>query len=128
MRPPTPSPADSDQVLDHELVAMLDEMLTVAERQRILAGAEDQLKTVVAAVRDWPTRADLPSLERDAHKLAGLAGSVGCVRVTQIARDIEAASRGAQSAKIEGLIAALEQALPAALDALRRWRTRTAAG
>ena len=124
---PPRSSAGSGQVLDHELVAMLDEMLTAAERQRILSGAEEQIKATIAALRDLWSRADLASLQRDAHKLAGLAGSVGCLRVTQVARDIEAACRREQSAQIEELIQALEQARPAALDALQQWRTRTAA-
>ena len=116
----------SDDILDPELVAMLDEMLTVPERERILSRAQTQLKSLLDALRhDW-SRSDLGSLGRAAHQLAGLAGSVGCVRVTELARDIEIACRQSRGGEIQGQLDALAQALPAALNALELWRTRTA--
>jgi len=122
------APAAGDShVLDHELVAMLDEMLTAPERERILSRAQTQLKELLDSLRDDWSRADLRSVERGAHQLAGLAGSVGCVRVTDLARDIEIACRQSRRSEIQGQLDALVQALPPALDALELWRTKSAA-
>ena len=119
--------ASDEQVLDHELVAMLDEMLTPPERERILSRAQEQLKSLLRGLHSSWGRADLATLAREAHQLAGLAGSVGCVRVTELARDIETACRRARSGDIPERLGTLTQALPPALDALELWRTRAAA-
>src|SRR5690349_6601320 len=103
---PAPSP---DQILDHELVSMLDEMLTAPERERILSRAQAQLKGLLDALRDDWSRADLRSVERGAHQLAGLAGSVGCVRLTDLAREIEIACRQSRRSEIEGQLDALAE-------------------
>jgi len=119
--------ASSEQVLDHELVAMLDEMLTPPERERILSRAQEQLNSLLQALHSSWSRTDLATLARDAHQLAGLAGSVGCVHVTELARDIEIACRRARGGDIPERLGALAQALPPAVRALELWRTRTAA-
>src|SRR5258708_18871071 len=87
----TPKKAKSDGVLDGELVAMLDEMLTADERERILSRAEAQLAVIAGGLRGAWTRDDLTAVQQDAHKLAGLAGTTGCIRVLEIARTVGAA-------------------------------------
>jgi len=118
--------AADNRILDHELVDMLDDMLTAPERLRILRRAEDQLRTAVTALRDGSGRRGLATLQRQAHQLAGLAGSVGCLKITRLANAIEAASRRSHRAQIRKHLAALKIALPPALAALRHWRRRAA--
>lgn len=115
-------PTKSDGVLDGELVAMLEEMLTAEERERILSRAEAQLAVIAGALRGAWTRDDLTAVEQDAHKLAGLAGTAGCVAVLKIARTIEAACRRLERTVVGKQVTALDTALPAAIDALRSWR------
>ena len=115
-------PTKPDGVLDGELVAMLEDMLTAEERERILGRAEAQLSVVAGALRGAWTRDDLTAVQRDAHQLAGLAGTTGCVGLLEIARRIEAACGRLERNAVGKHVAALDAALPAAIEALRTWR------
>jgi HPt (histidine-containing phosphotransfer) domain-containing protein len=119
---PNTKASKGDGVLDGELVAMLNEMLSAEERDRILGQAEEQLIEIAGALRGAWDDGDARSAEREAHKLAGLAGTAGCVKVLGIARAIEAAAGNGGGDAVERHFAELDQAMPAALRALSDWR------
>jgi hypothetical protein len=112
----------TDGVLDRDLVAMLDDMLTVEDRERILRGAEEQLGALAGKVRLAWTHDDLQAMRQQAHQLAGLAGTAGCVAILAIARAIERASGGSDPALLGRHFKELDEAVPAAIQALRDWR------
>ncbi len=114
--------AESDSVLDVELVAMLDELLSAEERDRILRQAEEQLTLIVADLHRAWTDGDTAATGREAHKLAGLAGTAGCVMVLRIARAIEGTAGTTARDDVDRHFAELSHAVPAAIQALRGWR------
>lgn len=120
-------PPRSTPVLDQELVSTLSEMLSRAELEGLLGRAEGQLSALVELLRRaWADR-NLTSTEGSAHKLAGLAGTIGCLRVMASARKIEAGCRGGAERRLHALFADLERTLPPAYAALARWRSRMSA-
>lgn len=113
-------------ILDTEIVATLDEMLAATELERLLGRAERQLAAVDATLRAAWERGDFPAVTRTAHQLVGLAGTVACTALMEIAQKIEAASAAARPAPFPDLFAALDTALVQSLDAIRAWRRRKA--
>lgn len=110
-------------VLDHEHLNALGEILTAGEVAGLLERGEAQLTAVVAALEAAWLRRDAPETQREAHKLAGLAGSIGCRTLMAAARRIEATAKGRVLARrLQPLIDDLSQLLPATVAALRRWR------
>lgn len=99
---------------------MLKDMLAPAELDRLLERGESQLAGVAAALQAAWRRGDATETRREAHKLAGLAGTIGCTTLLALAREIEA---GGPSKRNQTLLDRLQRVLPASVDALRRWRT-----
>jgi HPt (histidine-containing phosphotransfer) domain-containing protein len=118
------APADT---LDADLVASLSEMLAPAELAGLVQRAKDQLTALTNRLREAWTRNDLPAAQQEAHKLAGLAATVGCLQVYAVARDIETCCQRGLPESIEALFADLEQRLPPARAALAGW-VRTLSG
>lgn len=126
-RPPRrPAAGAFASALDGEHLATLAGLLAAAELDALLARGEVQLAGVAAALRAACAGPNLPAAGREAHKLAGLAGSLGCPAVAEAARQIEAAA-GAHPARARALVADLEGLVPTAIEALRAWRTKTLA-
>ena len=110
-------------VLDREHLATLADMLTAAEVSSLLARGETQLAAVVTGLQAAWQRRDVPETRREAHKLAGLSGSIGCRTLMTAARKIEATANGrALPRRLQPLIDDLTRLLPATVAALRRWR------
>lgn len=114
--------AKTDGVLDHDLVAMLNDMLSPQDRDRILGRAEEQLSALAGNLRRAWKRDDAAAMRHEAHQLAGLAGTAGCVAILAIARAIERACGGAEPERLSRHFDELDVAVPAAIDALRDWR------
>jgi PAS domain S-box-containing protein len=89
----------------------------------------------LAATAELPSRmqalyatGDLGALAREVHKVSGTAGSVGSMRVSELARVIEEACRQpSEDARIASLIDELIQALRKADMTLRAWLDRRVA-
>lgn len=98
-------------------------MLTAAEMASLLERGAAQLAVVVTALQSAWQRRDVPETRREAHKLAGLSGSIGCRTLMAAARKIEATADGsALPRRLPPLIDDLARLLPATLAALERWR------
>jgi HPt (histidine-containing phosphotransfer) domain-containing protein len=111
-------------VLDREHLAALGEMLSAGEIAGLLDRGEAQLAAVVAALQAAWRRRDGPEIQREAHKLTGLSGSLGCRTLMTAARRIEMTAKGrGLPRRLQPLIDDLSRLLPATVAALRRWRT-----
>lgn len=98
-------------------------MLTAAEMASLLERGAAQLAVVVTALQSAWQRRDVPETRREAHKLAGLSGSIGCRTLMAAARKIEAAATGRSvPRRLQTLIDDLSRLLPATVAALQRWQ------
>lgn len=98
-------------------------MLAPAELDGLLERGEAQLASVAAGLQAACQRGDMAEMGREAHKLAGLAGSIGCSTLLAAAREIEAhAARDAGLKKAKATVHGLARLLPATVAALRQWR------
>ncbi len=103
-------------------------MLPHAQLASLLERAEGELAAFLAAVQAAWARRDLAETHREAHKIAGLAGNVGCNALMTAARAVESDARaGAPAEQITARLAALAAIQPPTLAALREWRAGLAA-
>ena len=64
---------------------------------------------------------DFAALEREAHTLAGSSGNVGALRLSGLARGIEAASKDADAERVARLARGLDSVAKEAAAGLRHW-------
>ncbi len=121
------SAAAAKPILDAEIVASLDEMLAAPELARLLGRAEEQLTAVDTTLRQAWQRADLPAVTKTAHQLVGLAGTVACSALAEIAQKIETAGGAAQRDQLPALFLSLDATLAQSLAAVGAWRGRKTA-
>lgn len=72
---------------------------------------------MVEAIRESLSSGDVATAERNTHSLKGAAGTLGAMAVSAVAANAEAAIRTGQD--IDPALAALSNALEAAIDAIR---------
>lgn len=117
--PPAPTPTtplpDSDRVFDDAPVSQLLEVLPPAKVASLLDGAKVSIAGAHGALTAAWTADDRAAMETHAHKLAGVAGVFGCLRLMTLARRIEAVARTDPSDLMAGLEGTLNDAF-AALD------------
>jgi two-component system, sensor histidine kinase len=106
--------------IDH--VTSLNDILTPAELDGLLERGESQLTDVIAALQAAWRRQDLAATQREAHRLVGLAGSIGCKALVMAARTLETAT----AARIPRLLDGVVRLVPPTIAALRRWRASNA--
>lgn len=64
----------------------------------ILAGVPDELRACVAEIEKAIARGDLTAVKGHAHRLKGMAGNLGAVRLSGTARGIELRTRAIEDA------------------------------
>ena len=106
--------------IDH--VTSLNDILSPAELDRLLERGEAQLTDVIAALQAAWRRQDLAETQREAHRLVGLAGSIGCKALVMAAQTLEAAT----AARIPRLLDGVVRLVPPTIAALHRWRANIA--
>jgi len=126
---PEPSGATTPGVVDFDpaQLAVLETHMPASDVAKLVDMFLYQLSKDLAEVRDSVARSDLEALGRQAHKLAGIAANVGAVRVSQIARDIEAACKMGQIGPVQALSTAFEEAAQVAAAACSGWLDRHSA-
>jgi len=106
--------------IDH--VTSLTDILTPVELDGLLERGEAQLVSVVSALQTAWGRQDLTETQREAHKLVGLAGSIGCKALVMAARTLETAT----AARVPRLLDSVVRLVPPTVAALHRWRANVA--
>jgi HPt (histidine-containing phosphotransfer) domain-containing protein len=102
--------------IDH--VTSLNDILAPVELDGLLERGEAQLTGVIAALQAAWRRQDVTETQREAHKLVGLAGSIGCKALVMAAQALEAGT----AARIPRLLDGVVRLVPPTVDALHRWR------
>ena len=81
--------ADQLPLVDERLQLEWREDLTADDIRQILAQARLEALKSLAVIQDAAAGHDLAALERSAHKLKGMAGNLGAVRLVALLREIE---------------------------------------
>jgi signal transduction histidine kinase/DNA-binding response OmpR family regulator len=116
------APAAGD--FDPAQLSSLEAHMPAKDVERLVSMFLYQLSKDLARLREAAAQDDPQALAQHAHNLAGVAANVGAIRVSHIARDIEAASRAQQTEPVKALIGALEEAAQAAATACSGWLDR----
>lgn len=83
----------------------------------ILARVPDECRKNIAEIERALAEGSLEATKRAAHRLKGMAGNLGAVRLAQTARDIELKSESLDD--VAGQMAGLRETLTSTLAALR---------
>jgi HPt (histidine-containing phosphotransfer) domain-containing protein len=83
----------------------------------ILARVPDECRRNIAEIEQALAEGSLEATKRAAHRLKGMAGNLGAVRLAQTARDIELKSESLDD--VAGQMAGLQETLTSTLAALR---------
>jgi HPt (histidine-containing phosphotransfer) domain-containing protein len=102
-----------DARIMHEWCADLAE----ADVRDLLARVPAECQNCLTGIRSAIAAADLPAAKRMAHRLKGMAGNLGAVRLAKIARSIELGC--ADLADAAARTAALEKTVTATLEAIK---------
>ena len=127
---PGVSPGSADAVapgvadLDPTQLTSLQTYMPARDVEKIVTMFLYQLSKDLAELRELASRGDLEVLARQSHNLAGLAANVGAVRLSRIAREIEAACNAQQIKPAQTLSAAIEEPAQAAAAACSAWLDR----
>ena len=84
----------------------------------ILARVPDECRRNIAEIERALAEGSLEASKRAAHRLKGMAGNLGAVRLAQTARDIELTSQSLDD--VAGQMAGLQETLTGTLAALDR--------
>lgn len=109
-------------VLNVDHVTSLNDILTPAELDGLLERGEAQLENIVASLQAAWRQQDVAETRRTAHKLVGLAGSVGCKALMLAARALETGT----DARIPTLLDRVLRLVPPTIKALHWWRADAA--
>ena len=119
------APAPND--FDPAALNALEAQLPAKDVANLVAMFLGQLSKDVATVRELAEQGDLDALKDQAHSLIGIAASVGTMRVSRIARDIEAACKAGQIEPARALSSAFAEAAQPAAAACTAWLDRQTA-
>ena len=109
-------------VLDPEMVATLNDVLSRTELDGLLGRADPQLTILMEAAQQAWQNQNLPAAQAGAHKLASFAGTVGCRQLMAAAQRIEATCRAGEISPLQALFVELHTVAAAARAALQDWR------
>ena len=76
-------------LIDERLQAEWREDLSADDIRQILAQARLEAQKGLIVIKDAAEKSDLASLKRSAHKLKGMVGNLGAVRLVAVLREIE---------------------------------------
>jgi CheY-like chemotaxis protein/HPt (histidine-containing phosphotransfer) domain-containing protein len=112
---------DLDAVFDADAIATLEKYLPASSVRELLAMFVDQIAAQIEPIRHAAGERNMNALGREAHSLAGSAGNIGAGRLSQLARELEAAcERGDHNAATEQSHRVIAAATVAA-TAARAW-------
>jgi len=119
--PASPPPAAGDAALDPEVLDALARALPAAKVAGLVRLYLEQTEQALDRVEARASEVNLSGLAREAHNLAGAAGNVGAVRVTETARALEAACKTADRDLAARLVGDLYRIAADTDQALRHW-------
>ena len=111
----------SHPALDAERLKMLEEMLPSEELRGLLDMYVINTNERIATIRSLAKSSDLAALAKEAHTLIGTSGNVGAAHASDMAATLETACKSGKSDEVPGRVAALDDALAAAIDAILAW-------
>jgi CheY-like chemotaxis protein len=110
-----------DAVLDHAHLVSLAMHLPAENVRQLLSLFLDQIEAQIVTLKALSAGGDLPALACEAHTLAGTSGNVGALRLSGLARGIEAASKDADAERVAQLARGLDRVAKEAAAGLRHW-------
>jgi len=121
--PPEPAAPETglDAVFDADAIASLEKYLPAGSVRELLAMFVDQIDAQIGPIRRAAAERDLAALGREAHSLAGSAGNIGVSRLSQLARELEAACKIGDHDAAAEQSARVAAAATAAATAVRTW-------
>ncbi|MBV8089153.1 MAG: PAS-domain containing protein [Alphaproteobacteria bacterium] len=121
--PPRPDldTAAEDGALDRLQLDSLAAHLPAESVRQLLASFSDQVEHQILSIESFSAAGDLAELVREAHSLAGGSGNLGALKLSRLAREIEAACRNADLAGAALIVAHLRAAAAEASAELRDW-------
>ncbi|HWD57061.1 MAG TPA: response regulator [Stellaceae bacterium] len=118
---PLKSPESDVVVFDPLRMATLGRLLPASDLADFVRMFLETLKAVAGRTEELMAAKSLDDLIQEAHALAGTAGNVGALRLSQCARKLEHACKARNEGEAVHAVAALWSAVPATQDELRRW-------
>jgi PAS domain S-box-containing protein len=88
---------------------------------QLLAAFSDQVERQILSIEFLSTAGDLAALAREAHGLAGCSGNFGALKLSRLAREIEAACHDADLAGAARIVARIRAAAAEASAGLSDW-------
>jgi PAS domain S-box-containing protein len=123
--PAAPAAAEPETALDAafdiDTVASLEKYLPASSVRELLAMFVDQIAGQIGPIRDAAAGSDFETLGREAHSLAGSAGNIGASRLSQLARELEAACKTGDRNAVTERSHRVAAAATAAADTVRAW-------
>ncbi len=119
-RPGADTAAD-DPALDRPQLESLAAHLPADSVRQLLASFPDQINTQILSIEALSTAGDLTALALEAHTLAGCSGNFGALKLSCLAREIEAACKNADAEGAVRVVARLRAAAAETSAGLRDW-------
>jgi PAS domain S-box-containing protein len=107
--------------IDWSYLGALGVVMTSEDVSDFLTMYIDEANSIVTRMAAASVAGDLKAVSAEAHALIGLAGNVGAIRVSEIARQVEAAARAGDPVAVRCSLAVLRDAAAAAAGALKNW-------
>jgi len=111
----------TDKALDHEKLAELKNVLSLAKVTELVSLFLNEAAARLEAVESAVARGDLSSAAREAHTLVSTSGNIGATQLSAAARSLEQACHREEKSSIPALAAELSRTAAAATAALKRW-------
>jgi PAS domain S-box-containing protein len=121
--PPRPDldTAGETAALDRLQLESLAAHLPADSVHQLLAAFSDQVERQILSIESLSAANDLAALAREAHGLAGCSGNFGALKLSRLAREIEAACRNADLACAARIVGRVRAAAAEASAGLRDW-------
>jgi HPt (histidine-containing phosphotransfer) domain-containing protein len=117
----TASDQPEPMVLDHAHLKSLGTHLPVDVLAQLLGFFPEQAQEQVCSIKARLAESDLVTLAREAHSLAGGAANYGAFKLSQLAREIEAACETADATEVERHVKALAAVSEEACASILHW-------
>jgi CheY-like chemotaxis protein len=116
-----PPDTASTAAIDPDRLAALEAIMDPEDVCEFLTLYLDNTGARVASIRDFSARGDLAALGREAHTIIGTAGSVGAMRLSELAAELQTACEAGESDSAGRLAGELCDASTEATAALHAW-------
>jgi CheY-like chemotaxis protein len=119
--PPGVDMGTDDSALDRSQLEALAAHLPADSVRQLLGSFCNEIDAQIRSIEALSSAGDLAALAREAHSLSGCSGNFGALKLSRLARELEAACKNADAKCAGRVVARLRAAATEASAGLREW-------